>query len=84
MKKLNQNVGRAFYKMLATLGQEVMQSKSFDEGTKKELFQYVMTEYDELSNEDKEIYNTAGLQGIKSGMDMLNYLTKIKEKSNGA
>lgn len=84
VEQLNQNIGKAFYHLLTTLGDEVVKSNMFDEATKKELFKFVVDSYDELSEADKEIYNTAGLQGVKSGLDMLNYLTKIKEKSNGA
>jgi hypothetical protein len=54
--------------------EEVIKSSAFSEETKKNLFEVVMTDYEDMTEEQKNYFKVAGYTALQNGMEVLNTL----------
>jgi len=72
-------IGKMFYTMLGIISDDIIKNDQFPEEIKKHMFQYSVVSYEDLDDETKERYITAGFSALQSGVDMFNFLTNGKE-----
>lgn len=78
--ELAKKMGKMFYNMLSELSNDIIKKDLFDENIRKHMFQYTFINFDELSEETKDKYITAGLMALQTGIDMFNFLIEKKER----